>query len=545
MASQIQVAKTVNENIRKIKNVDLEDEIISSFIYDLVAAVGGQSNAAGAGVIYTNNGKFRNPACLLYTKKETIEVCQEPSGVRDGGDWVYNIPGGGSTSDPEYGFLTSFANALINLTGIRPLMVPNAIGSTGFSNWLPPATEDDRTTLFGAMSYRVKNAQQGIKGGLPPLFIWYGHEANAGAITEDLSDGSVGTSYMSSWLTLVDDIRERFPGAPMIYVQLATHYTGSLATNLRKGAESQRLAESTYGDGGTDIAVRWDAPTEDYSSSNWTAIATDENNNINTLGDYSFSMVGNGDTILENSVDISGAGIRYKLTVTVTGTGNWKFFASTTQIGGTLGAGASQELDFVTSGTGNLRFVRNAVAQATNLVFTIDSLEIQVPPQVSDCHMAVAHDLPRNINDGYHLTPEGYDEIGYRLALLYAERVLGMHWINGTGPRLVSVALPTTSTVLVTFNKEVQADANDYGVNLAGSLFRVYDDGVEATLSSVARDSNTSAILITLSGASSGVVVVTYGDRSGPNDGGWRAGVVKDVDNLPAPMFGPVIAVAP
>lgn len=120
-----------------------------------------------------------------------------------------------------------------------------------------------------------------------------------------------------------------------------------------------------------------------------------------------------------------------------------------------------------------------------------------------------------------------------------------MHWINGRGPRLVSVTLPTASTVLVTFDKEVQADANDYGVNLAASLFRVYDDGVEASLTSVERDSNTSAILITLTGATSGVVVVTYGDRAAPNDETWRAGVVKDVDNLPAPMFGPVIAVAP
>lgn len=153
--------------------------------------------------------------------------------------------------------------------------------------------------------------------------------------------------------------------------------------------------------------------------------------------------------------------------------------------------------------------------------------------------------LPRNANpDGYHLNEEGQREIGRRFALLYAERVLGMKWINGTGPRLVSVTKPSTTTVKVKFNKTIKENANGYGVNLAGSLFRIYDDGSEKTLNSCVRDpADDTAVLITVSVANAGVVVVTYGDRAGPSNSTWRQGVVYDSDNMPAPMFGPVIAV--
>ena len=157
--------------------------------------------------------------------------------------------------------------------------------------------------------------------------------------------------------------------------------------------------------------------------------------------------------------------------------------------------------------------------------------------------MAVTHDLPRNAApDGFHIDTIGQKELGLRLAKLYAERVLGMHWINGSGPRLVSVTKPSGTTVKVKFNKTILANLNGYGVNLANSLFRVYDDGVEATLSSVVLDTDDTAVLITANATLSGVVVVTYGDRAGPTNATYRSGVVYDVDNMPAPQFGPVVA---
>lgn len=554
MQKQIQVSELVNSNIKRVKKSDIDDAISLANNYDVVFSVGGQSNAAGSGGITTFNGKYSNPACLLYTKKETIEVCSEPSGVRDGGEWVDNIPSGGSTSAPEYSLVSSFANAIANITGARPLMVPNAIGSTTFAHWAAPATEDDRTTLFGAMTYRTKRAIDGIKPGTVPIFLWFGHESAGAAITEDLALGTQDNSYIEDWINLVRDIRARFPLSPIIYAQLATHNTGSLATNQRKAAESQRLSESVHGDTDTEI-VEWIDPGF-IDLADFTVRTNTENTsevNVITFNDGKMQLVTDtsGAQSPQGSMAILTPGKYYKVNLTVTGTGTWRFFSDLSQIGSSTRApNATVDVEFLAaadiSGTypqyGRIRLTRTA-ATAVNLEFTINSITEAVYPSVDNCHMAVSHDLPRIANDGYHLTPAGYDEIGYRLAKVYAQDVLGMQWINGRGPRLVSVTLPTTSTVLVTFDKEIQVDANDYGVNLAASLFRVYDDGSEATLVSVERDTNTSAILITLDGATSGIVVVTYGDRAGPNDGTSRVGVVKDNDDMPAPMFGPIIAV--
>lgn len=512
--------------------------------YDVILSGGGQSNGDGATDLPAKeDGK--SAYVLLLNKENDFELCSEPAG-RTGPKWVNNIPDGNPvTPGLRFSSFTSCGKAIANLTGMCPLMVPNAIGSTGMQNWEPPETEDDYTTLFGAMTARTKLALSHRKYsglGTSPIFLWFGHEANSGEITEDLATGAIGLEYINRWKAHMENIRARFPNAPMIFAQLATHFTGSLASNLRRAAESQRLSEATYGS--STLLVDWEDTTKDFSSSNWEASEEDANNNITVLSNYSFSMVGNGDTILENKINLTSIGQRYKLTLDVTGTGLWKFLASNTQVGSTRSAGSGIEIDFVTDGSGNLRFVRGAAAQSTDLVFTLISLEELVPPLIENTYMIVTHDLPRNINDGYHINEEGQREVGLRYAKCYAQRVLGMHWVNGTGPRLDSVTSPTATTVKVKFNKTIQADTNNYGVDLANSLFRVYDGGVEATLTTVERDSvDDTAVLITVSAPLAGTVVVTYGDRSGPNDGTWRAGVVKDLDNMPAPQFGPVVAV--
>lgn len=519
-------------------SLDLKKSIFQN--YQLVVGMGGQSNMDGRGTLPAILPQG-NPNALVYTKNNELMLAVEPSS-RTGPNWINNIPeGNSSTNGTKYSCGSDLAKALFNIAGVKNIIVPCAIGSTGMQNWLPPAEDEDMTTLFGAFVNRVRTQQKDNE--IPPLICWFGHEANIGQITEDLSTGDIGIEYMEDWNELVQNLRVPFPDSPIIFAQLATHNVLADAQKLRRGGESQRLSESTYGD--TTTLVSWTGITDDFSSSNWEAQNTDANNTITVLGDYSFVMQGDGGTVLSNRIRLTEVGKRYKLTLDVTGTGVWKFLASSSQVGGTRSAGSGIEIDFTTDGSGNLVFSRGAAAQATNLTFSITSLEEVVPPLNENTYMIVTHDLPRIADDGYHLSTEAQKQVGLRYAKCYAERVLGMHWINGTGPRLVSVTLPTTSTVLITFNKEIQANANDYGVNLAASLFRVYDDGVEATLTSVARDTNTSAILITLSGATSGVVVVTYGDRAGPNDGSYRAGVVYDNDGMPAPQFGPVIAVAP
>lgn len=114
----------------------------------------------------------------------------------------------------------------------------------------------------------------------------------------------------------------------------------------------------------------------DYSSAVWTAFGEDATNNITVTGDYSFDMVGDGSTVLINRADINaGEGAQLRLTLTVTGTGLWKAAASTLFFATGQGAVTEQEYVFETTGEGDLFFQRNSVGGATNLSFTIHSLE--------------------------------------------------------------------------------------------------------------------------------------------------------------------------
>lgn len=114
----------------------------------------------------------------------------------------------------------------------------------------------------------------------------------------------------------------------------------------------------------------------DYSSAVWVASGEDVNNNITVTGDYSFDMVGNGDTVLINTIEIAaGEGRQFKINLTVTGTGQWKAGASALFFITGQGAVTDQDYVFETTGSGDIFFQRNAVGQPTNLSFTINSLE--------------------------------------------------------------------------------------------------------------------------------------------------------------------------
>jgi len=113
-----------------------------------------------------------------------------------------------------------------------------------------------------------------------------------------------------------------------------------------------------------------------FDSSNWTALNEDGTNNITTTGIYSFTMIGDGGTDLGNQLDIGIVGEQFRLTLTVTGTGAFRINADSAAVDTGLTAGASQQFTFTTDGTGNIIISRNVALGATNLAFTIDSLEI-------------------------------------------------------------------------------------------------------------------------------------------------------------------------
>lgn len=173
-----------------------------------------------------------------------------------------------------------------------------------------------------------------------------------------------------------------------------------------------------------------------------------------------------------------------------------------------------------------------AVAQAT-----AGEAQRQTELTVANSFMVVTHDLARNAStDDIHLS-RSQEILGERLSLCVRENVLG-EVVNGTGPRIVG-ATYADATVTLEIDKDINTTAGDYD-----DLFRVYDNGVEATVSSANRNGgNASLIDIVCSASLSGPVTLTYGHRAGPATAA-RTDFVKDTDNLPLPLFGPIAVAA-
>ena len=146
-------------------------------------------------------------------------------------------------------------------------------------------------------------------------------------------------------------------------------------------------------------------------------------------------------------------------------------------------------------------------------------------------YMAVTFDLP--LSDTIHLSVAGQKALGDRIALIIREKILKEN-INGTGARLVSLTHPNEekNKIEILTNHDLNIISNN-----ADNQFRVYDDGVEITIQSVVRSTNTKAILITTNTTPSGTVTVDYGNVL-TSTGITYSNAVKDTDDLPLPQFG-------
>lgn len=113
-----------------------------------------------------------------------------------------------------------------------------------------------------------------------------------------------------------------------------------------------------------------------FDSSNWTALNEDGTNNITTVSDYVFTMIGDGGTDLGNQINVSIVGSQFRLTLNVTGTGAFRINADSAAVATGLSAGVDQSFTFTTDGTGNITISRDVALGATNLTFTLISLEI-------------------------------------------------------------------------------------------------------------------------------------------------------------------------
>lgn len=482
--------------------------------------IGGQSNADGRGS--TSSLTPESPAVWMLDKGESYRRASEPLGVQSSG-WINNIPVGSNPSSPAHSFGVMMGKEICRQTGIMPILVPCAVGSTTFTHWLKPSGALDMTTLFGALILRAQKAQ---REGITPVFVWYGQEANASGVTVTNATGVVNTTYLWQMDTLVRQVREYFPAAPFLFCQLSAHNDFASHEPLFNAGEVQRRMHDAGG-----VAPRL------FTTADMTPVNVNGTNVITIQPDAQFHMAGDGSTSMGVTVPVE-IGSAWEMSITVTGTGAFKVLA-TDQQHSALTAG-SHVLSGTTTGA-TLGIYRNQSGQATDLTFTVNYMRSANSWQLSNAFMAVTHDVPRNAStESIHVSAEGQLEIGRRLALLYAEKVLKLPGIDGTGPRLVSVANVSGTQTRVTFSQTVaaaKAGETNYsdGVN---SLFRVYDGGTERSVSAVVVDSNPAALLITHA-TCSGVRVVTYGNRAG-QDAAWRKGVVYNTTlplPLPAPQF--------
>jgi len=500
--------------------------------WDEVFVIGGQSNADGRGVIDASVSKS-SPTVYMLDKSEEVRLATEPLGVQGSG-WVNNVPSGGTPGTPAHSFGVAMGKSVSALTGIKSLLVPCALGGTSLEQWQIPLNQTDRTTLYGALNYRtasVKNTDR------PPVFCWSGHETGILAITESLSTGVMNNSYHGMMLQLVYQLRENYPDAPFIYAQMSTHNVdAATATAQRRAAVQQALLEDN-GSPAVETAV----------AGTWSFAAINANaTNTITISGNTVTMVCDGSVTLGFNVTrapLVAANKTYLLRCSVRGTG-----AAKLDSGGTI-------VSSITDGASVIKFdskattfavYRRDVGQPCSLTFVFDSLSEISTNQIPGCYMVVTHDLPRNAQpDGVHLSAVAQREQGRRFALAYAERVLQLPGIDGTGPRLVSVTSTDATHTKVKFTQTLaaaKAGETNYSDG-TDSLLRVYDAGTEKAVSAVAIDGADSTALIITHASCSGVRVVTYGDRIGQN-AAWRKGVIYNTATtpLPAPMFGPVVS---
>jgi len=506
--------------------------------YDEQFVIVGQSNADGRGSMLAADGAMSaSPNVCMLTKGEEFTIAVEPIGQQYSG-WQNNIPPDATSGIPAHSFGLAMGKSVAALTGVTPLLVPCAIGSTSYRQWLPPEIADDSTTLFGATTARAKKAT--IRG-RPPVFCQFGHESNGADTAETLSTGAWTTGYVGKFTAFYNRLMNIFPGAYFLYAQLsAVNDTDQTASRQRRTGHAQGASEDLGG------AV---APVQ-VALTGGTKLNENSNNSITVNSDGSFLMVSDGNVSLGYSKSGLTAGKQYLIEFTMTGTGQIKFYNGLIELLAGISAGspyANLHSFIFTADTTAITFYRNTSGQAVNATIKILSvLQMDAMP-LPRAHMIVTHDVLRNqFPDDMHVATAGHKEIGRRFALAYAEHVLGLPGIDGTGPRLVSITKTDATHTKVKFTQNLAAAKSgetNYGDG-TNSLFRVYDDGTEKSVSSVAIDGSDATALIITHASCSGVRVITYGDRKGQNSL-WRKGVVYNTLPLPlpAPSFGPVIAV--
>lgn len=206
---------------------------------DYTFLLAGQSNMAGRGSLLSIQPESILEGVYSYSKAEEFRITYIPEHSVVNRP-IATIPDEPTPTSPQHGFSLRMAKSLKTNSNITSLLVPCAIGGTTIAEWDTPSTQGDRTTLFGALSYRYKKST--IKEG-SPVIIWYGHEGSATLAIPDYVNGGVGTTYRDSFISLLNNVRSNIVDAPIILVQLASDDDLSPATSYAAAGEAARQME--------------------------------------------------------------------------------------------------------------------------------------------------------------------------------------------------------------------------------------------------------------------------------------------------------------
>lgn len=141
-----------------------------------VWVIAGQSNASGRG---TNNQVYSHASIipLNFANDYRIKKLVDPLDTNTGQiDAVSSEAGGAAAAAGSCWPL--LATQLMAENGHVPVFVPCAKGGTSITSWLPGADHADRTTLYGSMIYR---ARQAMAYGTLRCVLWWQGETDAEA----------------------------------------------------------------------------------------------------------------------------------------------------------------------------------------------------------------------------------------------------------------------------------------------------------------------------------------------------------------------------
>lgn len=140
-----------------------------------IFVIGGQSNASGRG---TNNQVYSHASLipLNFANDYRIKRLVDPYDINTNQVDTVSSDGGGAAAAGSW--IPLLATQLMTETGRAPVFVPCAKGGVSITSWLPGADHADRSTLYGSMVYR---ARQAMAYGTLRCVLWWQGETDAEA----------------------------------------------------------------------------------------------------------------------------------------------------------------------------------------------------------------------------------------------------------------------------------------------------------------------------------------------------------------------------